>query len=101
MYWIIGVITLLGILTAIWKILKHNKATGICQVVLAIVCAVFVLWFCSLKEGRVFGGTDWEFMVHSASVDGDLCPWIILVLLGVEVILIIGTITKLLKAKED
>ena len=99
MYVAIGIITLLGILTAISRILKYNRAIGICQLVLAIVCPIFVLWFCSLKAGRAFGGTDWEFLVHSASVDGDFCPWIILVLFGVEVIFIVGTIVKTIKAK--
>ena len=100
MYWIIGIISVLGIMTGIFSILKQNKVNGIIRIVLAIVCPIIAVWFCSLKESRAYGGTDWEFMLHSATVDGDFYPWILLVLLGVEVILIAGTIVKVIKARK-
>ena len=99
MYWIIGFITVLGILTGIYMIIKNKKANGIVCVVLAIVCTFIPVWFCSLKENRMFGGTDWEFMIQSATVDYEIYPWILLILLAVEVILITETIFKLLKSK--
>ena len=99
MYWIIGIITVLGILTGIYNILKYNKANGIIRLVLAFVCPIIAVWFCSLKEGRAYGGTDWEFMVQSATIDCDIYPWILLILLVFEVILIIVTILKMLKSK--
>ena len=97
MYLAIGIITVLGFLTGIYNLLKHNKINGILRLVVAIICPIIAIWFCSLKESRVYGGTDWEFMVHSATVDGDIYPWIFLILLVVEIILIIETILKLIK----
>ena len=100
MYWIIGIISVLGIMTGIFSILKQNKVNGIIRIVLAIVCPIIAIWFCSLKESRAYGGTDWEFMLHSATVDGDFCPWILLILLVIEAILIVGTIIKVMQAKK-
>ena len=96
----IGITSVLGIITGICSILKHNKVNGIIRIVLAIVCPIIAVWFCSLKESRAYGGTDWEFMLHSATVDGDLCPWILFILLVIEVILIVGAIIKVIQAKK-
>lgn len=100
MYWVIGIISVLGILAGIYQLINHDKAGGIIRVVLAVVCPVIAVWFCSLKESRAYGGTDWEFMVQSATVDGDIYPWLLLILLVVEVILIVATILKLIKSKD-
>lgn len=70
------------------------------QMILAVICPILAVWFCSLKESRAYGGTDWKFMLHSATVDGDSCPWILLVLLVIEVIFIVGTIKKFIQTKK-
>lgn len=99
MYLVIGILTVLCVLTGIYNLLKHNKINGILRVVVAIICPIIAIWLCSLKESRVYGGNDWEFIVHSATVDGDIYPWILLILLVVEVIIVVETVLKLLKSK--
>ena len=99
MYLVIGILTVLCVLTGIYNLLKHNKINGILRVVVAIICPIIAIWLCSLKESRVYGGNDWEFMVHSATIDGDIYPWILLILLVVEVIIVVETVLKLLKSK--
>ena len=97
MWWIIGCITLLGLLTGVYSCLKSNKICGVLQLLLVAICPIITIMFCSLKKVRAFGGKDWEFLVHSATIDGDIIPWIILVLFVVELGLILRTIFSALK----
>jgi len=86
---IIGVITVLGVITGIYALIKTNKIKGIFQIILAIVCPILTALFCSLKDDYAFGGTDWQFIVHSATIDTTPAPWIILILFALEVVFII------------
>ena len=92
MKWIIGVITLAGVLSGIYSFLKMNKINGICQMALSTVCPLITIAFLSLKGNHAFGGTDWEFIVHSATIDGIPLVWIIFILFILEIILIVRTI---------
>lgn len=89
---IIGIISVLGVLAGMCILLRKDIIKGICQIVLAVVCPLITIAYLSLKEGRAFGGTDWEFLVHSATIDKDIWPWIILILFVVEIIFIVRTI---------
>lgn len=100
MKWILGIITLLGVLTGVYTFLKTDKFKGICQVILAVVSPVITMSFVSLKESRAFGGTDWEFLVHSATIDGSILPWLNLILFAIEVVFIVRTIFIISKKKE-
>lgn len=92
MKWIIGVITLAGILSGIYSLFRTNKLSGISQIALAAVCPLIMISFLSLKKNHAFGGTDWEFLLHSATIDGIPLVWIILFMFIVEIILIVRTV---------
>lgn len=98
---IIGVITVLGVLAGMCIFLRKEKIKGIGQLVLAVVCPIIMIAYLSLKEKHAFGGTDWEFLVHSATVDRDIWPWIILILFVVEIIFIVRTICVITKKCEQ
>lgn len=49
------------------------------------------------KEDFVFGGTDWEFMIQTATIDRMLEPWLILALFIILLVLIFINIFKLIK----
>lgn len=99
MYWILGVISALGILSGVWMFLRFSRVGGIMRVILSLACPAVTVWFCSLKEARVYGGTDWEFLLHAATVDGDFCPWLLLFLLITEVVLIVAAGFRLLASR--
>lgn len=86
---IIGSITILGILTGVFMLQRDNKIKGIMQIVLSVICPVLTWLFCSLKETHAFGGTDWQFIVHTATVDASPLPWIILLMFVIEIVAII------------
>ena len=65
-----------------------SKVTGIIGLLLAVICPVIAILFGSLQDTRVFGGTRLEFFIHSATVDGDIWPWFLLVLLIAEIVCI-------------
>ena len=100
MKWILGIIILLGILAGGYTFLKTDKFKGICQLILVVISPIITLSFVSLKESRAFGGTDWEFLVHSATIDGSILPWLNLILYVIEVVLIVRTIFVISKKRE-
>jgi len=67
---------------------------------LAILCPTIAILFGSLQSERVFGGTKLEFFIHSATVDGDIWPWILLVLLIAEVVCIVKTACMFAREKK-
>ncbi len=97
MYWVIGAITILGLLAGVYTFFKKSKINGITQLIVAVICPIITIMFCSLKDKHAFGGTDWEFLLHSATVDAEIWPWIALVLLIVEIIFIIKAVFMALK----
>lgn len=88
----IYIITICGLMSGVYTLLKINKTKGIFRLALAALCPIITMSFCSLKDDRVFGGTNWEFLVHSATIDGDIWPWVILILFIIEIIYILKTI---------
>ena len=100
MIWVIGIISVLGIVTGICTLAKTNKVKGIVELLLAIFCPTIAIMFGSLQSERVFGGTKLEFFIHSATVDGDIWPWILLVLLIAEVICIVRTVCMFAREKK-
>ncbi len=89
---VFGIISVLGIATGIYSFAKIGKVIGIAELLLTIICPIIAFWYGSLQSERAFGGTKWEFFVHSATVDKDIWPWILLFLLIVEVLCIVRTI---------
>ena len=100
MIWVIGIISVLGIVAGIYSLAKINKVKGIVELLLAILCPTIALLFGSLQSERVFGGTKLEFFIHSATVDGDIWPWILLALLIAEVICIVRTVCMVAREKK-
>ena len=92
MDWLVGIITICGLVTGSYSLMKINRAKGIIELILAVLCPVLTLTFCSLRSDRAFGGTKWEFLIHSATIDRDIWPYIILILFIVEIICIVRTI---------
>ena len=97
MYLIIGIISILGILAGLYDLFNKRKVFGITQLFLAVICPVITLMYCSLKEWRAFGGSDLEFLIHSAAVDGDVLPWIVFALFIAEIMLILRTLLIIFK----
>ena len=93
MIWVIGIISVLGIAIGIYSLAKTNTVKGILELLLAILCPTIAILFGSLQAERAFGGTKLEFFIHSATVDGDVWPWILLVLLIAEVVCIVRTLS--------
>ena len=100
MIWVIGMISVLGIATGIYSLTKIGKSKGIAELLLAILCPTIAILFVSLQDGRAFGGTKLEFFIHSATVDGDIWPWILLALLIAEVICIVRTVCMVAREKK-
>ena len=100
MIWVISIISVLGIVAGIYSLAKINKVKGIVELLLAILCPTIAILFGSLQNERVFGGTKLEFFIHSATVDGDIWPWILVVLLIAEVVCIVRTVYMLAKEKK-
>lgn len=92
MDWLVGIITICGLVTGSYSLMKINRAKGIIELILAVLCPVLTLTFCSLRNDRAFGGAKWEFLIHSATIDRDIWPYIILILFFVEIICIVRTI---------
>ena len=100
MIWVIGIISVLGIVAGIYSLTKTNKVKGIVELLLAILCPTIAILFGSLQSSRAFGGTKLEFFIHSATVDGDIWPWILAVLLAVVLVCAINTILKVATEKK-
>lgn len=92
MMWVIGFISAFGLAAGVYSLAKTSKARGAVELLLALLCPTIAILFSSLQDTRAFGGTKMEFFIHSATVDGDIWPWILLVLLVVEVISIVRAI---------
>lgn len=94
---VIGIITGLGIISGILTLIKRDKKMGIIQLILTIIVPILISLWCLKKENFVFGGTDWEFMIQTATIDGMLEPWLILALFIMLLVLIFVNIFKLIK----
>lgn len=97
MDWVIGLITGLGIISGILTLIKRDKKMGIIQLILTIIVPISISLWRLKKEDFVFGGTDWEFMIQTATIDRMLEPWLILALFIILLVLIFINIFKLIK----
>lgn len=101
MYWVIGFITVLGIITGIFSIIKGDKKIGITQLLLTLIFPIIIVLYCLKKESFVFGGTDWDFLIQTAFVDRLIEPWIMLILFIVLLILMFINLLKFINTKKN
>lgn len=101
MNWIIAIITGLGIVSGILTLIKGNKKMGIIQLILTIIVPIVTSLWCLKKGDFVFGGTDWEFMIQTAAIDGMMQPWLILTLFIILLVLIFINISKLIDIRKS
>lgn len=80
LYFVIGFIVGIGFYTGVRTIQVSNRKLGMIQLVLTFLAPVSVYLWCLKKTKFVFGGTDWEFFIQTATVDRMIEPWLILVL---------------------
>lgn len=100
MHFVIGFITIVGIIIGIFSIINNHKEIGIYQIVLSVVFLIVTVGFCMVKNRFVFGGTDFEFLIQTAIVDKRLEPWIIFVLFILLMITIFVNIWSLIKDRK-
>ncbi len=77
---ILGFIAGFGLSTGVKTLFKGNKKLGIIQLILTFLNPVLISLWCAKKARFVFGGTDWEFLIQTATVDKMIEPWLILIL---------------------
>ena len=92
MIWVIGILSVCCLAAAIYSFVKIGKGKGIVELGLAILCPTIAILFGSLQDDRAFGGTKWAFFIHSATVDGEIWPWVLFVLLIAEIVCMIRTV---------
>ena len=95
MDFIIGLLTGFRIPTGIFAIKNDNKKLGIIQMLLTVITTVATYLFCARKSGFAFGGTDLEFLLHTAIVDKMIVPWLILVMFLILITLMVINVYKL------
>lgn len=95
---IIGFIAGMGIYTGVRTIVKGNKKMGIIQLIMTLISPIFISLWCMKKSSFVYGGTGWEFLIQTATIDKMIEPWLILIL---YIILIGLTIYNLIKNNES
>lgn len=100
MEWVIGVITIIGLIIGILTLIKGNKKMGIMQLILTIIFPVATLLWCHKKNQFVFGGTNFEFILQTATIDKMIEPYLIFLLLIILIVLIGINVFKLLERKK-
>lgn len=94
----LGIITGLGLYTGVRTIIDNSKKRGALQLALSIIAPLLAELWCLKKTNFVFGGTNWEFLVQTATVDKMIEPWLILVLY----LFLIGlTLHNIMKLREN
>jgi len=78
----LSILFFIGCLFAVFIMIKIDRKMGLLQIITTIGFLIATKWFCSLKYQFAFGGTDWEFLIHSALVDRMFAPYFILLLFG-------------------
>lgn len=100
MEWVIGVITIIGLIIGILTLIKGNKKMGIIQLVLTIIFPVTTLLWCHKKNQFVFGGTNFEFIIQTATVDKMIEPYLIFLLFIILIVLIGINVFKLIRKEK-
>lgn len=77
---IIGFLVGIGFYTGIRTIQISSKTRGIIQIVVTFLAPILFHFWCLKKSNFVFGGSDWEFLIQTATVDKMIEPWLILII---------------------
>lgn len=86
MYFAVGIITGLSLISSLYAVFKNKKIVGILQMVITIVFPIVLKAFCLLKYSMVYGDTDWKFLLQTAFIDGLIEPWLLLILFLIIII---------------
>ena len=86
MYFAVGIITGLSLISGLYAVFKNKKIFGILQMVITIVFPIVLKAFCLLKYSMVYGDTDWKFLLQTAFIDGLIEPWLLLILFLIIII---------------
>mgnify|MGYP004526483895 FL=1 len=86
MYFAVGIITGLSLISGLYAVFKNKKIVGILQMVITIVFPIVLKAFCLLKYSMVYGDTDWKFLLQTAFIDGLIEPWFLLILFLIIII---------------
>ncbi len=97
----IGFITGVGLYTSVRTIVEVDKKNGIILLILTFLAPIFASLWCMKKSSFVFGGTDWEFLIQTATVDKIVEPWLILILYVILIGLIVYNIFKIRKGRNN
>lgn len=80
MYFIVGVVTGLSLISGLYAVIKNKKNIGIVQIIIAIVFPIILKIFCLKKYSRMYSDTDWNFLLQTAFIDNLIEPWLLLIL---------------------
>ena len=80
MDFLMGLFVGLGIIVSNQSIKKNNKKLGRIGFVITIFTPIITYLFCLKKTEFAYGGTNLEFLIHSALIDKMIMPWIVLIL---------------------
>lgn len=97
MYYILIAFAILNIIIGFINFRLKKIKLGIFQMLLSILTPIYVYFFCKLKERFVFGGSDFDFLIQTALIDGLIEPWIVLLIYIFLVYLIIISVINILK----
>ena len=97
MIWLIGIIVFCGFATGIYSLVRISKVKGMAELTLSSLCLIITILFSSLQNSRAFGGTKWDFFLHSVTVDGDILPWVLFILFISVIIFVMKTIFIVVK----
>lgn len=86
MYFAVGIITGLSLISGLYAVFKNKKIVGILQMVITIVFPIVLKAFCLLKYSMVYGDTDWKFLLQVAFIDGLIEPWLLSILFLIIII---------------
>lgn len=86
MYFVVGIITGLSLISGLYAVFKNKKIVGILQMVITIVFPIVLKVFCLLKYSMVYRDTDWKFLLQTAFIDGLIEPWLLLILFLIIII---------------
>ena len=86
MYFAVGIITGLSLISGLYAVFKNKKIVGILQMVITLVFPIVLTAFCLLKYSMIYGDTNWKFLLQTAFIDGLIEPWLLLILFLIIII---------------
>ena len=86
MYFAVGIITGLSLISGLYAVFKNKKIVGILQMVITLVFPIVLTAFCLLKYSMIYGDTAWKFLLQTAFIDGLIEPWLLLILFLIIII---------------